>query len=550
MISDMKKHIFTSSLVVIGLACAAGLTSCQEDEIDNSYSRNNSIVQLTGSADYVVLSEANPDAEALSIDWTPAADYGNDFLCTYKLETELIGSTVSAIKEYEDDGNFHRSFTNRQLQEMLIDRFGQGTSMVGELRFTLTTTFQGPRTVVPDISTLRVKVKTYGPKQYLADRLFMGGSAVGESDIELTPDASNAQIYRYNGKLQAGTLNFPVLYADEENAVSPADGADCDITADEMPIVIVDRSEAHYWNIPQEGNYRITLNLGKKTVKIVDAGATLELDKLYMAGTAIGDDMVEIAQTLEDENLYAWKGELKAGTFWLPVGFEEATAVSIVPKAGKAEMADGEPMEFTQASTESGTKAAHWTIPADGTYRIVVDTQNRTVTFRSPATDLPNQVVSYNNTVDKINPYSQEVTTLWMWGTFNSFARDADQSKAGFQAKYTLKQSLANPKVFVYKGTPLPRETANDANNKNAPVAATVKFMVSNIENNVYCYGAAGTDAKRNDHSTYTPTTLGVPANILGGQSDNRYAYFVIPEGCNYVVLDIEKGTVIFDVKE
>ncbi|MCM1452149.1 MAG: SusE domain-containing protein [Clostridium sp.] len=545
----MKNHIFRSYAALAGIALAWGLASCQEDDIDNSYSRNNSIVQLTGSQEYVVLSEANPEAEALSIDWTPAADYGNDFLCTYKLETELIGSEANAIKEYEDDGNFHRSYTNRELQEMLVGKFGQGTSMVGELRFTLTTTFQGPRTVVPDISTLRVRVKTYGPKQYLADQLFMGGNATGDGDVELTADANNGKIYRYNGKLQAGKINFPVLYADESNAVSPAEGEDRDITAEEMPFVIVDRAEAHYWNIPEEGNYRITLNLDKKTVKIVDAGATLELDKLYMAGAAVGDDMIEIEQTLEDENLYAWKGELKSGAFWLPVGFEENTAVSLAPKAGKTEIADGEPMEFTQVSTESGTKTSYWTIPADGIYRVVVDTQNRTMTFRSAATDLKNAEVSYNNTVAGINPYKQEVTELWMWGTYNNFARDADQSKAGFQAKYRLTQSLANPKVFAYKGTALPRETGNDANNKNAAVAATVKFMVSNIENNVYCYGAAGTDAKRNDHSTYTPATLGSPMPILGGQGDNRYAYFVIPEGCNYVVLDIENGTVVFDVK-
>lgn len=33
------------------------------------------------------------------------------------------------------------------------------------------------------------------------------------------------------------------------------------------------------------------------------------------------------------------------------------------------------------------------------------------------------------------------------------------------------------------------------------------------------------------------------------GQADNRYAYFLIPEGCNYVVVDIENNTVLFDIK-
>ena len=35
--------------------------------------------------------------------------------------------------------------------------------------------------------------------------------------------------------------------------------------------------------------------------------------------------------------------------------------------------------------------------------------------------------------------------------------------------------------------------------------------------------------------------------DLTEGQGDNRYAFFRIPEGCNYVVVDIGKMTIVFD---
>ena len=142
-----------------------------------------------------------------------------------------------------------------------------------------------------------------------------------------------------------------------------------------------------------------------------------------------------------------------------------------------------------------------------------------------------------------------EVTELWMYGTFNNYGTDSGFF-VGFQSKYTLKQSLANPNIFVYKGSVLPRNTANDDNNKGAGApakaqTATVNFKVNRWNNNVFCYGSTA-DAKRNDHSGYVDAVLNKSETIAGGQGDNRYAFFRIPEGCNYVVVDIEKMTVVY----
>lgn len=539
----MKRNIKYFGLM--GLMAFAA-TACGDEDIDNTFSRTNMVVELTTSTDYVVLDESRPDDVALTISWTDAHPYGNEFITTYQLQYDVTGSKVNAYKEYEDDGHFTRSYTNAQLQQIMVERYGTLTSSVGQLNFTLTASFEGPRVVIPDIATASVRIKTYGAKQFAADRLFVAGTAVGDERIEVQPTTATSGIYVWNGALKAGRLNIPVIYADENNAIGP-ETADAPIRNDEMDAVISDEASANFWVIPADDNYRVTVDMNKKTVKIIAVGSVIEMDKLYMAGAATGGSDIEVEQTMERESLYAWRGELKAGKLTFPVEFDGKTEMSLVPaEADDHDIHDGTAASFKLVNTLSGTAAAYWEIPADATYRVVVDTDARTVTIYSPEKDMKNTVVSYNNTVDKINPYSQEVTELWIWGGFNASAHD-EGMKAGFQSKFKLKQSLANPNVFVYHGENLPRSTSTDDWSK-ATAQGALNFLVSNIENNVYAFGSTA-DAKRNSKRGYLPVTLGEEMKLVAGQSDNRYAYFCVPENCNFIVVDIENLTVTFDNK-
>ena len=282
---------------------------------------------------------------------------------------------------------------------------------------------------------------------------------------------------------------------------------------------------------------------------MIPASQIFEVDKIYLGGSAAPDTEIEVEPTLENPAVYAYHGELKAGNLWLPVLFEEATTLSIVPEGSSHDLSDGLAAGFSQTLTATGTAGKYWTIPEDGIYRIVVDTDAKTITIWSPATDPKNKEVSYNNTVDGINPYTQEVTELWMWGGFNGNNHGSDL-KTGFERQYTLKQSAANPYVFVYYGAELPRKSGN-YNSKNQDTgetsgAAWLTFLVSSIENNVYAYGSTAA-AVRNSYTGTVAPALGESTGIVGGQSHNRYAYFVIPEGANYVEVDIDQMTVVFD---
>ena len=538
---DIMKKL---TVALASLAFAA-CTGCIKHNIDNSYSKSNSIMEIQASASSVVLDESKPDDVALTISWTPAFDYGDDYVMTYEYSVEVPSSKASALTEYEDDGIFTRTYTNKQLQDMLTGHFAQETRKKGQIKFSISATYSGPRVVLPDMSSVTVDVKTWGPVKFAAEKVFLGGTAVSEQEL-----SASGSLYIWQGSLSKGKINFPIQYEGENNTIIPASGADTAVSGDAQPAQAVEGASSFGWTIAADDNYRVTLNMNAKTVTVIPTSQIFEVEKIFLGGSAAPGEDIEVAPTLENPAVYAYHGELKAGNLYLPVLFDEATTLSIVPAGSSHAIADGETVSFGQALTASAPSSKYWTIEADGVYRIVIDTDAKTIAIYSPATDPKNKEVSYNNTVDKINPYTQEVTELWMWGGFNAAEKDADQAKAGFMKKYTLQQSAANPYVFVYFGEELPRKTGN-YNSKNAETGATsgagwLTFLVSNIENNVYAYGSTA-DAKRNDHTGTVEPALGETSTIVGGQSNNRYAYFVIPEGANYVEVDIDKMTVVFD---
>ncbi len=233
--------------------------------------------------------------------------------------------------------------------------------------------------------------------------------------------------------------------------------------------------------------------------------------------------------------------------------------MAIVPEvADNHDIEDGQLATFGQALI-SKVDRQYWTIPADGTYRIVLNKEEKTIAIYSAATDLKPLTVSFNNTILGINPWRQEVNVLHMYGGFNSFAKDPGTDEEieeikdiiknpqwYCQVKYNLIQSLANPKVFVYKGDVLPRDEYTDDYEKT--YRGWVNFSTLRYANNGWFVGSTA-DAKRKDHNGYTKVIAGKVEKAVTGQADNRYAYFLIPEGCNYVVVDIENNTVLFDIK-
>lgn len=266
--------------------------------------------------------------------------------------------------------------------------------------------------------------------------------------------------------------------------------------------------------------------------------------KVVLGGSALGA-AASLEQTLENENLYAAVVDLTSGDLTLTQYMQNKV---IAPVSGH-DFNDG---TTTAVAVSAPDADKYITISAVGKYRIIYDAGSNNLTIQSPATFVANKLVSYKNTVVGDDHFEQEVTELWMWGGFNGFAKDADQAKAGFQSKYRLLQSAANPYLFVYSGTALPHSSGN-YNSKNQVTNETsgsgwLTFLVSNIENNVYAYGSTAA-AVRNSYTNRVDCVLDSHYTCVEGQGDNRYAYFGIPDGANYVEVDINNLTVVFKAK-
>lgn len=532
------KASLKASLLLLPLAIA-----CQQ-KVDNEKSWHNFSVEMTASAESVVLDESKKDEVALTISWTAATDYGDDYITTYEYYVEHATSAAEGVHEYEDDGVFTRSYTHEQLQNMLINRFGQKTSSKSKLRFTVSASFSGPSLIIPDQASVEVTLKTYGPKQFAGDEIYIGGTAVGEP-VKLTA-GSNPDAFQWQGNLKAGQLNFPVVYGDENNLIVPAGSSE--ISSEPMAAAVVDAAQGGGWNITVPDAYRVKLNMATKTVEIIPVSQIFEVDKIFLAGTAVNSEDIEVAPCVERSGLFAFRGELKAGTLYMPLEFEGARTLAIVSTT-EGDIKDGNATQFAQSAVGTANAKA-WNIPADGVYRVVIDTDAKTVAIYSSATDMKNITVSYNNTADGINPYVQEVTALWMYGGFNGWIYgDAARMPE-------LQQSLADPTVFTYLGETLKTDSNDlkvmeDGTVVTKKIKGYVTFFVYYKANNVWAYGSTAA-AVRNSYNGYVSCEFGKDYESVGGQGNNRYAYFLIPEGSNCVIVKIDptnntKATVRFE---
>ena len=541
----MKNIIqFSFKLLSIGLLIG-WTTSCDKLTIDDTYSRHNYSLKMNPSVKEIQLNEQKEEEIALTLDWQAAKDLGLGYSTSYLFEIDCLEGSKGPISEYVAQDEVSKSYTHGELQTLLVEHWERPTGATSTLQIRITANTEGPRVVIPEVETSTILIKTFGPAPFLADRLFMKGTAAGDDSIEMTK-SGNANVFTYTGELAVGDINFPIIFGqDQDNVVSPlTDGEQA--SAEASDIRISKNTDAASWRITESGSYRVTVDLANKRVTVIPSGDVLDLQGLFLAGSAVGAEL-QIQPTLENDHIYAFRGELKAGSLYLPILFEGERALSIVPSnPGSSAIADGVTTSFAQSETAAAAQVNHWQIEKPGVYRIVVNAENKDIAIYSPETDLKSKVVSWNNTVLPQNPFTAPITELWMYGGFNDWKSDGN-GFSGFHNDFKLVQSLADPNIFVYKGAELPRSTVADTYDKKS-YTAPIRFTVSNIHNNVYAFGSTA-PAVRNVSNGYLIVNSNAPQQLIEGQGDNRYAFFCFPAGTNFVVVDVKNLTVVFDKK-
>lgn len=248
-----------------------------------------------------------------------------------------------------------------------------------------------------------------------------------------------------------------------------------------------------------------TVRVNVQPIKTV----VFDADKVFLDGTSVpGMSPVEISKTVENPAQYAFLVNLEAGDLQIPVEFDGATNY-ICSADGNQQLQDGQTIGIKMRET-----AFAWKIETAGQYRIVVNMQKATAAIYSPEKDLKPAVVEW-----PLSGVTQTTTVnnLWEYGEPTSWSWRAGN----------WKQSLADPQVFIYSGPALSGRT---------------KFGVQ-PNNQTYVYTG-------NNTATNTPVTLGTVHNLFSGYTTNeRNAYFSIPAGTNFIVLDIRNMTMVASKK-
>ncbi len=362
-------------------------------------------MELTASATELQLSEDKIDEVALTLTWTAARDQGSDFSISYLTKFDAAENNfANCILENQGGDVFSKSFTHGQLQKLLTSKWNKKTNEYATMNFRVIGQLTGPKFIKPEVKTITIRIKTYGPKVIQAAGLKMSGTAV-------------------------------------------------------------------------------------------PAGATL-------------------SQTIENQYCYAYYGALRAGSIYFPINADGAQVISPVA-AGENAINDGNSMDVrVKAAAEAGS----WTIPADGTYRVVVDLEKKTTTIYSSAKDIQPIKVLATTTATELTP----ITSMWVYGEGTAWAW-ADANK--------MVQSLADPNVWTFNAK---------------AISGRTKFTVGSAGAS-YAYSGTANDAAA---AADVSAALGTPLTVYGGTSSNlRNSYIKVPAGTNLIILNLNTMTVLLNVQ-
>lgn len=283
---------------------AVGLSGCKDGlgKYDNSWLLDNDeTMTLEASATSVKLDVNALDEEALTFTWTPAREMSDEYVLSYvtmlDMKTNEFNSS-SVVRTLEDDGVYEKSYTNLELQNLIVDKWGKSISEVSTLSFKVIAKWEGgSKYVMPEVRTVDVDIQPYRPITFDADKVFLDGEAVKDvrpsSNYTMTKTPENEFIYAGEFLMKAGRMTIPIQYdgltryivPDTKQSVDVPDNDPVDgvlTGTEEYAATVMDIPEGSVetdlpaWNLPSEGFWRVIIDMENKTVKFFSPKNRLE----------------------------------------------------------------------------------------------------------------------------------------------------------------------------------------------------------------------------------------------------------------------------------
>lgn len=292
--------------------------SCNDDELAD-LDKGNAPLNLTLSAQTLVLDEADRDNTALSLSWTSGSNFGSNAAITYEVQIAAAGSGFATPLTYTPGKTvYSQSFTTKSLNEAISDHFGvqAGNALNLEARVIATVLADN---VAPQTSpVVAFSVTTYLP---VSESLYLYGSATpGGWDnalvTALTP-GNDPGTFSWQGQLSTGEFKFLTLPG--QNLPSYVKGS----TETSMVLRTSENQADNTWNITEPGLYKLEINLLELSIVITKQQGPA-YSQLFMVGSAApnGWDITNATELVQNpDNLYefTYTGVLNPGEFKFPV---------------------------------------------------------------------------------------------------------------------------------------------------------------------------------------------------------------------------------------
>jgi len=263
-------RILTFSIIV------CGVTACNYEivDIDNVPGT----MTLQSSSTEIALDADHLTDDIITFTWKPARPILNDHIILYTSKLDVVGNNFGSsttIMNYEDDGIFSRSFTSEQIQNWANEKWKLPVNTPFTLEFRVTAQWEGgPTFEAPEVKTITVRVQPIRTIVFDADKVFLDGSAVQESKMELGTTVENDNIYAQVLHLEPGELIIPIEYKGETNYLSPTDNEGT--LKDGETINVVLRESPVSWKIENAGEYRVVIDMQKATAAIYSPAKALQ----------------------------------------------------------------------------------------------------------------------------------------------------------------------------------------------------------------------------------------------------------------------------------
>lgn len=283
---------------------AVGLSGCKDGlgKYDNSWLLDNDeTMTLEASATSIKLDVNALDEDALTFTWTPAREMSDEYVLSYvtmlDMKTNEFNSS-SVVRTLEDDGVYEKSYTNLELQNLIVDKWGKSISEVSTLSFKVIAKWEGgSKYVMPEVRTVDVDIQPYRPITFDADKVFLDGEAVKgvrpSSNYTMTKTPENEFIYAGEFLMKAGRMTIPIQYdgltryivPDTKQSVDVPDNDPVDgvlTGTEEYAATVMDipeggeEADLPAWNLPSEGFWRVIIDMENKTVKFFSPKNRLE----------------------------------------------------------------------------------------------------------------------------------------------------------------------------------------------------------------------------------------------------------------------------------